>query len=354
MSGHMTPFPIVEMAPEQWQWPMPPFAWRHMPAPNNNVAQPCRIEAAWGATVEGDMVDMDPVAGHLSFRTGAARIGSVVPFERVRRLTLTTPLLPARQPAGTPVERVPAAAQEREYRLEAVNGGEPMTGRTAGHVESDEGLYLFTPTDEERSLQRVFVPRQAYARFEFGPSAEELAAERWIATARELIVALDRQQCMPVLRVGQALLELGMLTQGQLDRALAQQHGDVPLGERLVAAGVISRSDLRTALAYKMGYPFVDLTRFPIDLSAARMLPLRIAAECLALPLMIHGGRLITAVDKPSRTTQLHNLRALVSLKVVPVLATKSHIMMMIADLAQQDIWSHNVLARLMFAPSTV
>ena len=30
--------------------------------------------------------------------------------------------------------------------------------------------------------------------------------------------------------------------------------------------------DLQTALAHKMGYPLVDLTRFPIDVLAARKL----------------------------------------------------------------------------------
>ena len=354
MPVHSIPFPILEVTPERRYWPMPPFAWRHMPAPDNNVAQPCRIETSWGLTVEGDMLDMDPPARRLTFRIGANGPASVVPFERVRRLTLTTPLMPAPRRAGAPMERVPAAAQEREYRLQTNGNGEALAGRTAGYVETDEGLYLFTPLDEERSLQRVFVPRSAYATCEFGPSAEELAAERWIASPRELILAVDRQQRMPVLRIGQALLNLGLLTHGQLDRALAQQRGDVPLGEMLVAAGVISRSDLRTALAHKMGYPLVDLTRFPIDVSAVRMLPLRMATECIAIPLVIHGDRLLVAVDRPSRATRLHNLRAFAQLKVVPVLASKSQITMALGDLVQQDIWSHNVFARLVFAPTTV
>ena len=45
----------------------------------------------------------------------------------------------------------------------------------------------------------------------------------------------------------------------------------------LVAAGMIKRSDLRTALAHKMGYPLVDLTRFPVDPVAAAKLSHRLA-----------------------------------------------------------------------------
>jgi hypothetical protein len=276
-----------------------------------------------------------------------------VPFGRIRQLTLTAPLMPAPQLAGAPMERVPAAAQERDYRLQGKDG-KPIAGRTAGYVVSDAGLYLFTPLDEERSLQRVFVPRSAYTAAEFGPSAEEIAAERWIATREELLAAIERQQRVPVMRIGESLLNLGLVTRRQLDRALAGQRGDLPLGETLVAAGIISKSDLNTALAHKMGYPLVDLTRFPVDLEAARKLPLRQAAESMALPLMIHGVRLIVAVDRPSRIEKLHALHVFTGMKLVPVLASKGQIMLALSDLAQQDVWSHNVFARLIFAPTTI
>jgi hypothetical protein len=304
-------------------------------------------------TVEGEMLNFDPTAGKLLFRTQADGPDATVPFGRIRQLVLTAPLLPAPRIAGAPVERVPSAAQERDYRLHAKDG-KPIAGRTAGYVATDAGLYLFTPLDEERALQRVFVPRSAYTGSEFGPSAEEIAAERWIATRQELIEAIERQQRAPVLRIGEALLNLGLVTRRQLDRALAQQRGDVPLGEMLVASGVISRSDLNTALAHKMGFPLVDLTRFPVDLDAARKLPLRLATQSMALPLMVHGERLIVAVDRPSRIDKLHTLHVFTGMKLIPVLTSKAQIMLALSDLAQQDVWSHNVFARLVFAPTTI
>ena len=153
-----------------------------------------------------------------------------------------------------------------------------MTGRTAGYVEAAAGLYLFTPVDEEAALQRVFVPRCAYSHCEFGPSAEEIAARLWIGSPAELLDAIERQERMPVLPIGQSLLALGLLTQAQLDRELAKPVGDRPLGEALVAAGLISHTDLHTAIAHKMGYPMVDLTRFPVDPAAVAKVPKDIAA----------------------------------------------------------------------------
>ena len=349
-----TPFPtLTEDAFERWQWPVPPFAWRHLPAPDVGDPQPCRLEAQAGATVEGDMLGFDPAARTLTFRSTPAGPAVTLSFSRIRRLTLTTPLRPAPPIADAPVERVPAAAQERDYRLQSEGRGHPLTGRTAGHVETAAGLYLFTPVEEEASVQRVFVPRSAYTRCEFGASAEEVAASRWISSPHELLDAIERQQRMPVLPLGHSLLALGFVTQLQLDRALARQSGKVPLGESLVVAGVISRSDLQTALAHKMGYPLVDLTRFPIEPAAVAKLPHRIAVAYRAMPLMVNKERLIVAVDRPSRVIKLQGLHAYAQATVVPVLASKIQIMLAVARLSE-DVWSQHVHQRVGFFATTI
>ena len=70
---------------------------------------------------------------------------------------------------------------------------------------------------------------------------------------------------MPMVRIGEALIALGFITDAQLKTALAQQRKDrsVPLGELLVRGGMVSRDDLQTALARKMGYPLVDVDAVP-------------------------------------------------------------------------------------------
>ena len=157
-------------------------------------------------------------------------------------------------------------------------------------------------------MQRVFVPRSAYTRREFGPSAEEVANSRWIASPNDLLEALERQQKKPILPLGYSLQELGLLTHDQLYRALGGQPANVPLGEMLVAAGMITKADLQTALAHKMGYPLVDLTRYPIDPDAAAKLPHRLAMMYRAMPLLLVDGKLVVAVDKPPRAVKLQGL----------------------------------------------
>ncbi|MGL6112187.1 MAG: hypothetical protein ACRC2B_19000 [Rubrivivax sp.] len=293
------------------------------------------------------MLDFDPKEARLAVRAAADSPAGWLAFSRFRRLTLVEPLRAAPQRDGEPLPRIPTSRQEREYILQASGAGQTpaLTGRTAGHVETAAGLYLFTPVDEEAALQRVFVPRCAYSSCEFGPSAEEIAATLWIDNPDALLEAIERQQRMPVLPIGRSLLALGLLTQAQLDRELAKPRGDTPLGESLVAAGMISHADLHTAIAHKMGYPMVDLTRFPVDPSAVTKLPRDLIARHRFLPLMVDQGRLIVAVDRPSRIIELRSLHHHVQTSIVPVLASATQISVALERLSR-DLWLQHAAGR--------
>lgn len=289
------------------------------------------------------MLAFEPAERRLTLRIRTDSSGGWVSFSQFHRLTLSTPLQPLAPIGSTPVERVPAAAQERKYALHSSGTAAPLIGRTAGHVEAPEGMYLFTPVDDEASLQRVFVPRSSYVRCEFGQSAEEVAAKLWIASPVELLQAIELQQSRPVLPIGQSLLALGMVTKHQLDRALARRPDGMPLGESLVAAGMLTSSDLKTALAHKMGYPLVDLTRFPIETAALSKLSPRLALSCRAIPLMLDKERLIVAVDRPSRVGKLRTVHAFAQLTVVTVLAPKTQILLLAMERLSSSVWSQAV-----------
>ena len=125
-----------------------------------------------------------------------------------------------------------------------------------------------------------------------------------------------------MVRIGEALTALGYISEAQLEDALVQQRLDrsVPLGELLVRTGRVTRSDLQTALARKMGYPLVDVLQFPADADAVARLPYAVAIRAPALPLMLRGGRLVVAVEDPSDRSRLDELEFAAQCKVVPVL----------------------------------
>ncbi|VTU23333.1 Type II traffic warden ATPase [Variovorax sp. PBL-H6] len=144
-----------------------------------------------------------------------------------------------------------------------------------------------------------------------------------VVTPDQLLKELDAQSRMPIMRIGQALVSLGMVTEKQLEAALAQQQLDrnVPLGETLVRMGVVSRSQLQIALVRKMGYPLVDLQLFPAAAEALRKLAHGVARRLQVMPLMIHEGRLVLALDDPaSRHAAIDEVEFIAQMKVVPVI----------------------------------
>ena len=355
-SEPLTPFPTLTLDVESmWEWPRPPFARSHIMTPLDGGAQPCRIETPAGSTIEGQLLHFDVDAGQLRFCPSGGSETLVIPFARIRRLTLTTPWPLAGRGTNEPVERVPTAVQERSYRIELSTGGE-LAGQTMGHVQAG-GHFLFAPVDDGAAVLRVFVPLSACRSVAFGKSAEEQAAERWIATRDELFRALEAQKTAPIKPLGDALVDLGFVTRGVLERAVSQlsRDRDRPLGEELVKAGLLSRIDLKTALAHKMGYPLVDLSRFPVDAAATAKLSQRSMVDHTVYPLILDGERLIVAIDDLARVPKLQTLQALAGVKLVPVLASRAHIVIALGALAQKadtDHWAQNVPVHLQMPPT--
>ena len=350
MTELSTPFPTLDLEADMaWHWPQPSFVRRNLSTPLDDGEQTCLIETPAGTAVEGILVGFDTDAGMLNVRVRAEGEPVSLPFSRIRRLTLTASWAIAQRTPGVPVERAPHVVHERGYRIDLAAGGH-LTGRTLGHVKQACGMFFFAPTDEPDVVQRVFVPAAVIEKVSFGPSAEEQAAQRWITSPEQLVAALEAQRTAKVLPLGQALLDLGLVTQGELARALEAQgqEREAPLGESLVAQGLIERVDLQTALAYKMGFPMVDLTRFPLDKDVTRKLQQSVLIELGVMPLMQIGKSLVVAIDDLSRVAHLQASKGLVGFKLVPVMACRARIALALSALPQRlgtDRWSDSVEA---------
>ncbi len=157
-------------------------------------------------------------------------------------------------------------------------------------------------------------------------TAGSLLASPTIYTATQLETALQTQQRMPMMRIGETLVSMGCLTAEQLQAALANQqvgHRAMPLGQLLVKAGYITQEDLRSALIRKMGYPVVSIAHYPVDERAVKRVPAAVAQRLNVLPLQALPGRLAVVMDDPTRSDALSELEFLVQAKISPVLAAE-------------------------------
>jgi len=129
-------------------------------------------------------------------------------------------------------------------------------------------------------------------------------------------------------RLGQLMVERGMVTEEQLDTALEEQQSTGNrLGETLVEQGVLSSVDLAAVLADHLGVPFVDLRAGSPDLVLAALIPENVARRYNALPVARWGEQLVIAMANPSDVFAVDDLRVLTGSPVIAALAEPQHLL---------------------------
>jgi len=123
-------------------------------------------------------------------------------------------------------------------------------------------------------------------------------------------------------RLGQLMIERGLVSGEELDEALAEQRSTGQrVGEALVARGVLSSVDLAMVLADHLGVPFVDLRSKSTDLVLASLIPEHVARRYNALPVSRWGEQLVVAMANPNDVFAVDDLRVLTGHAVIAALA---------------------------------
>jgi type IV pilus assembly protein PilB len=151
------------------------------------------------------------------------------------------------------------------------------------------------------------------------PASPEMAAD-------PLTIAQVRAQP----RMGDLLLKAGLITQGQLDGALAaQRERRKRLGEILREDGVLDEVELAAVLAVQLDTPLVDLRERLSDDAAMRALGETDARRLWVMPLAFSGpddANLLVATDDPSNRSLLDEVERIVGRPVIPLLSLRSEI----------------------------
>ncbi|MFN3914329.1 MAG: ATPase, T2SS/T4P/T4SS family [Aquabacterium sp.] len=227
-----------------------------------------------------------------------------------------------------PVRRVPVDDDEAQTAGEPITlslaplSTAPAPASTTSPIASGALAASAERITQEKAVQAVPEPSGATSAAPAALQASTPVSAHMVQTHEQLLAAIEAQSRMPMVRIGEALITMGLITEDQLHEALSQQQGDrsVPLGELLVRLGLITRQDLLHALARKMGYPVVDLIRYPIDPDALHKVPFNVAVRLSVVPLLLRDNVLIVAVEDPSKRLVLSELEFITQCKVVPVL----------------------------------
>ena len=116
--------------------------------------------------------------------------------------------------------------------------------------------------------------------------------------------------------LGQVLIAKGILSEDQLRIALLeQQKSNQPIGKLLVSLGFVSEATLRDALSESLGKQSIDLSNAVIDPSALPLVPHQLAKRHHLLPLDYDGERrrLTVAISDINDIVALDRIRTLTS-----------------------------------------
>jgi len=128
-------------------------------------------------------------------------------------------------------------------------------------------------------------------------------------------------------RLGDMLVEAGLITPGQLETAVAlHRQENKKLGQVLVEKGFISATTLATFISYQLNLPLVDLKKCKIQPAAVRLVPEEMARRYNLLPVAIDGGDLLVAMEDPLDLRVIGEVSARSRLRLKPMLATAADI----------------------------
>ena len=131
---------------------------------------------------------------------------------------------------------------------------------------------------------------------------------------------------MAVKKIGEILVESGLISQAQLDESLKESRGKGQrLGSMLVKKGYATEMDIAQTLSFQLNIPYVEIES-SIDLEALKLVPESICKKYLLIPLFRDGKLLHVAMSDPLNLNAIDDLRFSTGLDVKPLVSTLAEV----------------------------
>lgn len=110
-------------------------------------------------------------------------------------------------------------------------------------------------------------------------------------------------------RIGEVLLERGVINHKQLEQALAHQkaHGGL-MGQLLIELGFVTEEEIALALTAQYGFPYLPLENYEIDETLTSLIPEETARQYCLIPVDRIGNALTLAMADPSNVQAIEEV----------------------------------------------
>ena len=129
-------------------------------------------------------------------------------------------------------------------------------------------------------------------------------------------------------RIGEVLLERGIIDRKKLEVALAYQkeHGGL-MGQVLIQLGFTTEEEVALALTAQYGFPYLPLDNYELDSELAAVVPEEIARQYCLIAIDRIGNALTLAMADPSNVKAIEEVELLTKCVVQTFVSTPTDIL---------------------------
>ncbi|HEB74847.1 MAG TPA: hypothetical protein ENJ04_00655, partial [Nitrospirae bacterium] len=146
-------------------------------------------------------------------------------------------------------------------------------------------------------------------------------------------------------KIGELLIDLGILTQQDLDRALEEQKktGD-RLGATLIKMGLLSEEDLDYLLGRQLDIPSINLENYAPSPDLLALVPEKVIKKYMVLPISFDGKTLTVATASPRDLVLMDDLSYITGYKIAPVVTSITSLERKIDELFKKPVsWEESL-----------
>jgi type IV pilus assembly protein PilB len=175
------------------------------------------------------------------------------------------------------------------------------------------------------------------------PEAAEPAATPVAAAAEEVSISsltgtTTMQLIAKKLRIGEVLVDMGLIDQGQLDHALRiQQNTGQRLGKVLIAERLVSSADIAKALARRLSIEYVDIAAAALSDETLALIPPELCTRYDVVPIGEQGAGLLVAMADPTNVFALDDIRLITGRDVRVVVASPDAVDIILSRIVSLD-----------------
>lgn len=128
---------------------------------------------------------------------------------------------------------------------------------------------------------------------------------------------------MKTLRLGEILIQAGLVTEEQVQHVLETKSPEEKIGGAFIREGLITEQQLIEVLEFQLGIPHINIHQYEIPDEIVQIVPSHIAKRHTVMPIMTDENRLTVAMADPQDYFAIEDLQMATGYQISPAIATR-------------------------------